>query len=154
MRKYTLVIIDMQPHFGAAKNKILLSSIKLEIAKAIKLNNHIMFVRYIGCGKISSGLLKMIIHYNNVSFVNKDDQDGGHETLMALSVYNARTNLKFCGVNTDECVRDTITHIAMRYPKRFKIHVMENCCYSYSEASHKGGICALSKIENVYIKAA
>jgi nicotinamidase-related amidase len=128
LRNYTLVIIDMQPYFSAAKNnRPLIAKIKQEIAKARRLNNHVMFVWYETCGKVTKSLRRAVAGYSNVSYVSKSEMDGGTEVLEALP---AKTHLRCCGVNTDQCVYETVTTIAGQYPSQYRIELIAKGCAS------------------------
>jgi nicotinamidase-related amidase len=159
LRKYTLVIIDMQPRFIAAQSRSLIGNIEEEIRRAKDLGNHIMFVRFANCGKITSSLLEAAQqNYTNVSVVTKVDQDGGHEVLQALSKRaihtNVRTNLRICGVNTDQCVESTAYTIAKAYPKRFKIEIVDKGCGTGLTYDHKKALDRLNKKPNIRIDRA
>lgn len=134
LKRYTLVIIDMQPFFQAAKgNKKLHRQIKKAMDHAMRLGNHIMFVWIPSCGPVSRTLKAYLREYSNVSYVPKINQDGGREVLEALP---NKTNLRFCGVNTDQCVQDTVMTVSKHYPKRYKIEVISDGCATYKFISN------------------
>jgi nicotinamidase-related amidase len=149
LRKYTLVIIDMQPYFRAARNnRKLINKIKQEIERAKKLNNSIMLVYMPCCSKrITSALVAAIRGYDKGSIVAKAWTDGHGEILKALP---AKTHLRFCGVNTDACVRDTVLSMAANYPKQFKIEVVANGCAS-EYFGHDNALQEMNKRSNIRI---
>lgn len=152
LRKYTLVIIDVQPRFIAAKgNKKLIKKIKKEIAQAIKLGNHIMFIWLTCSGRITPALKAAVCGYDNVSVVGKSKQDGGQEVLAALP---AKTHIRFCGVNTNQCVRDTVITVAKLLPKRFKIEVVADGCASYFTNHHTQALDYMATHRNITIDKA
>ena len=125
IRKYILLIIDMQPFFDAVNNnRILISNIVNEIKRAKQLHNQIMFVTYNGCGPIASALVNAVRNFEKVQFVTKDKTSGGTEVLFAIK---KRKNLRVCGVETDVCVKHTVTDIAKKYPQKYKIQLVKRC---------------------------
>ncbi len=149
LKNYTLLIIDMQPYFDAAyDNKPLFQKIKREIKKAINLNNHIMFVRMTYCGGITRTLRRAVKGYPNVSVIHKDDSDGSNEVLSKLN----KTHLRVCGVNTDQCVEETICSIAKAYPKRFKIEIIAKGCAS--DGRHTLALKRMARKRNIKIDRA
>jgi len=155
IKNYTLVIIDMQPYWAAAcNNKLLINNIKYEIKRAINLNNHIMFVRFISNGSITRSLTYATSGYSNVSIVNKDDMDGGDLVLARLKDVG-RTHLRVCGVNTDQCVFETVLTVADSYPKRFKIEVIAKCCATATGPTlHSKALQLMARRENITIDKA
>lgn len=152
LRKYTLCIIDVQPNFNAAKrNRKLIKKIKKEIAHAIKLSNHIMFVWLTCSGKITPALKAAVRGYSNVSYVGKVGQNGGSEVLAALPAY---THIRFCGVNTNQCVEDTVITIAKFLPRRFKIQVVADGCASYYPDDHSSALDRMGTRTNITIDRA
>lgn len=155
IKNYTLVIIDMQPYFAAAcNNKVLIRNINSEIKRARSLNNHIMFVRYIGCGSITRSLKYATDGYPNVSVVEKDDMDGGDLVLARLKDIG-RTHLRMCGVNTEQCVFETVLSVADFYPRRFKIEVISKCCAtSTGSKRHNRALKIMAGRENITVDMA
>lgn len=156
LKNYTLVIIDMQPQFEAANgNQKLYKRIKKAMDAAMRLGNHIMFVWLPTCGPISSTLKDHLQGYPNVSFVSKADQDGGHDVLKALPKKN---HLRFCGVNTDQCVKDTVITVARNYSKRFKIELIKDGCATYLSVDaattlkrHNNAVRSMNRYKNIRI---
>jgi len=158
-RKYTLVIIDMQPYFGAARNnRKLINRIKKEIEQAKKINNHIMFVKFQECGEITRSLWNAARNYPHKSVVCKMHQDGGHVLFGALSSLSLqKTPLRVCGVNTNQCVEDTVKTIAKYYPQNLRIEVIANGCslalyeYEWCKSLHDKALKRMSRRKNVTI---
>jgi nicotinamidase-related amidase len=147
LKNYTLIIIDLQSEFAAAcGNKPLINNVKKEIEHAKKLNNHIMFVRYSGAGRIIRSLKEAVKHYDNVSVITKQGQDGWREVLASLP---KRNHLRFCGVNTDQCVYDTVCSIAKRYDR--KIEVVANGCATYDFNIHNTALKFMGRRKRVKI---
>lgn len=138
---YTLAVIDMQDHFMAGQ-KDLQSTIKnceLLITKAIEDEAHIMFVEYFGYQKTISKLTDIIKNrkYENVSYIQKRDDNGGQEIADAIKKSKLPKNVKFCGVNTEYCVFASV-YGYLHAAKRSKIEVVTSACGS--KYSHEEGI--------------
>ncbi|KKN43555.1 hypothetical protein LCGC14_0702020 [marine sediment metagenome] len=158
LKRYTLVIIDMQPRFDSAYgNRPLIKKIRQEIARAIELSNHIMFVWLTCSGKITPALKAAVRGYSSVSYVPKTSQDGGTEVLEALP---RKTHIRFCGVNTNQCVQDTVLTVAKDYARnnyaggRLKIEVIANGCASFFDSNHDAGLRIMNAQSNIKIDRA
>ena len=105
--KKALIIIDMQPYYdhNGAVSKII-DNCRREINKAIQENIKIVFVEWEGVGSTDIRLRELVDNYQNVSIVQKDDDNGSQPIInMIGSSYNL---IKVCGVNTDCCVIATV----------------------------------------------
>lgn len=153
--KYILTVIDMQPYWNSAYgNKKLISNVRNEIKKAIRLNNWIIFVKFEGCGPITKGILKAINHYKKRLFISKFNQNGSKEILENINrIKNIKriNNLYFCGVNTDQCVYETIKGIYKKCLDRFNIKVVANACAGTGFLQEKAALNRLRRYYNVEI---
>ncbi len=144
---YTLVVIDMQPYFTAARGKRILANCQKEIQTARKLNNYILFVEYENCGRTDQRLIDLVNGYHKTLTVVKNDDDGSWELQKALRyLQQHKKPLKVCGVNTDMCVYDTVYGLLKVMPW-IKIKVVEDACDSYQD--HMYGLTLLKKLNNV-----
>jgi len=151
-KRYTLIVIDMQPHFVAAcNNRILINNIKKEIYLAKNNNNHIIFLRYYSCGSITKSLRDATAHYKNISIITKNDMDGGKLVLNELSNIG-KSNLRICGINTEQCVLETAATISESYPKKFKIEIIARCCATATSVKrHEQALSIMAKEFNIII---
>jgi nicotinamidase-related amidase len=97
MPKQTLVVIDMQKCFS--KYFYAIKGTLLAIKSAIKNNQPIILVRYIGCGHISHEIKDIIKNYNKVVIVNKNCCDGSEEVCQlptGLACRLVRSLAGFC----------------------------------------------------------
>jgi len=145
---YTLVIIDMQDNFAAAKYKSVQYGCISEIEQAIKRNAPIVFVEYRYSGKTVESLKQLIaaVKYENVHTVTKTTNNGASAINKLLQRKKLPKNhLRVCGVNTDCCVLETIEGFNSMYRNRnFLIEVVLNACGS--EHSHEEGVDELSTL--------
>lgn len=148
LKKYSLVVIDMQPYFSPANNVGLIENCLREIKAAKRLGNHIMLVRLGQYGKSLEKLYRSLRGYENRSYVTKWQQSGATDVLFGLP---KKTHLRFCGVNTDLCVQDTVLDIANDYPRRLKLEVMADACASWNADRHTNGLCAMANHNRVTV---
>ena len=134
---YSLIVIDMQKAFAAARRKRVLLNCEKEINKAIKNNCSIVFVEYFNCGKTIKQLTNLTKNYKKTYTVIKNDDDGSPEISHLFKAHRLPAkNIKVCGVNTDACVLDTVCSLS--YSDRFSksiIDVIANAC----DASYNHG---------------
>jgi nicotinamidase-related amidase len=148
VRNYSLVVIDMQPYFSTTRCVKLVANCLREIKAAKRLGNHVMLVRLGQYGKSLEKLYRSLRGYDNRSYVTKWRQSGATDVLYGLP---KKTHLKFCGVNTDLCVQDTVLDIANDYPRRYKIEVVADACASWNEDRHTNGLCNMANHNRVTI---
>lgn len=147
---YTLVLIDVQPQFYAATNKRTQKNCGSEIRKAIKNNVPIVFVEYITFGKTVPKLTKIVkeSNYTNVYRLLKQECDGSPEISKLLKQKNLSKHLRVGGVNTEQCVLETVAGL-VKNNSDIKITVVNKACNS--EYSHQLGIDLLSNLQNVQV---
>lgn len=151
MDNYSLIVLDYQPHFKAARIKSNLYYCKLEIKKAISNNVPIIFVEYIGAGNTIKSLRDLTNSYTKVFTIIKHSDSGAKELAEVLNSINSSTKLVFCGVNTDLCVYDTISDLNFYSESKsdFEIQVIAKACNS--EYSHQNGLTKLKALNKVKI---
>lgn len=146
---YTLVVIDMQEYFSASRKSDTQKKVATAIRRAMRDNAGVMFVEYANYGPTLPKLTKLTKTYKRAFTVIKSANGGGNEVKTALYKHRLpRSNLKFCGVNTDYCVLATVTGVSQNLP-RTKIEVLEKGCNS--NGSHARGIERLQALNKVSI---
>jgi len=128
--KRVLVIIDMQKDFQAALGSEIIKEILKQINISKGQNLPIVFVRYQGEGEIVPCLLKRA-KKRMVFFITKDDCDGSREIISLLKKKKIKSRkLRICGVNTDECVQETVKGLLDREPS-IDLEVVKKGCASF-----------------------
>lgn len=128
MASYTLVVIDMQPHFTAANDLKAIVGCAKQIIEAKHAGSNILFVEYSLCGPTHRELTKLVKSYSNATKITKNSDDGSIEVLRALKKKRWTTkNIRVCGVNTECCVWSTI-HGLLRRSSESKIEVVKEAC--------------------------
>lgn len=149
MKAYTLVIIDVQPHFSSARrNYSLLNNCKREIEIAKKNRFDVFLVRLGQYGRVSSVLTEAVSGYDRKKNIVKYKQSGAKEILQALS---KPQDLRFCGVNTNLCVADTVIEIAGKFPSQYTLQVVTDACACWSDISHRSGLSRMNKLDNIVL---
>jgi nicotinamidase-related amidase len=118
---YSLVIIDMQPSFIAAKQSSLRKPILREIALAKKHNRQIIVVHFARYGRTINYILKELKGYKNKSFVRKNDVDGSDKTNRVLK----NNNVRICGIEASECVFETASGLSKM---GFNVSLVKDAC--------------------------
>lgn len=151
---YTLCVIDMQDYFKSSRGKRVRQSCIREIKKAIRDKATILFVEYSPEHYGTSiPLLTNVANkakYRKVYHVAKHSDGGGEEVVEFLKQKHLpRLNLRVCGVNTDYCVKETVSGINAKL-KHGNIHVVADACDSRGGvSSHKHGLHSMRKLNNV-----
>lgn len=136
--KYTLLVIDMQQWFDPKINTIV--ACKRTIKKAVKDKAFILFVEYYECGRTMKELLSLVENYNNIFYVIKKEDNGSKYVQLAMNHLNLPIgHIKVCGVNTDECVQQTILGLQKLYADS-NIEVIANACNADEVFFHETAI--------------
>lgn len=146
MKKHTLVVVDMQSYFPAANSKKTIAKCKDLILQAGKSQSPIIFVEYFECGNTIKSLTKMADSHGDVFFVRKDKDDGSKLVKGIIKGCKLPMNIKVCGVNTDQCVLETIRGLSKT--KGIKIEVVAEACNS---DNHFYGLEKIKLMKNVKI---
>jgi nicotinamidase-related amidase len=151
---YTLCVIDMQDYFTSSRGKRVRRSCIREINKAMRDKATILFVEYspehYGTTiPLLTDVVKKAKYYRSYH-VAKHSNGGGFEVVEFLKQKHLpRMNLRVCGVNTDYCVKDTVSGINARL-KRSNINIVADACDSRSGTTgHKLGLSYMKKLSNV-----
>jgi hypothetical protein len=126
----TLVIIDMQPQFGAANCPRTLEACKREIRHAMQECNGIVYVKYEGHGQIHRELTDLTLLYSHKVTVTKKLNDGSKQVVKYLSQRGfAKEHIRICGVNAQWCVAVTTKGLKSLLPHSRLIAVADaiNC---------------------------
>jgi nicotinamidase-related amidase len=147
---YTLVVVDMQPHFNAANGRRIIKNCKRELNKAMSVHAAIVFVEYFGSFPTVKELTNVTKHYHRVYTTYKHVDDGSEQVEQLISDWHlAAKKVRVCGVNTDCCVWATVNGLTSRLP-RSTIEVVADACDS--DYNHAVGLDRMSKMENVVLK--
>lgn len=129
---YTLLIIDMQEGYSAAKDDTLIKNVLEEIKEAKRNDAAILFVAMDdGVGPFIGPIWDAAYDYQYYVEVKKRDTDGSREVIAALKKYRFlnKNRIKVGGVYTDVCVADTVNNLAVKLPDA-DIEVLSHCCNS------------------------
>ena len=140
MHDYTLVLVDVQPSFHAARHRPTLKAIKrevkmakkrklpvvlLELPKDVDGNPHL---------RTHSTITRLLERYKRHTIVKKQNSDGSHELLIECHrLRMERPRFRICGVNTDVCVLKTALGLAQYRPNSL-IEVVQDACNSEYDA--------------------
>lgn len=128
----TLVVVDMQPHFDAARNPNVVASVTREIIKTILSDGSVIFLEYEGCGPTIPALFDLTKGYRKRSRIQKPDDDGSKEVKSCLKRREFDDNyIRVCGVNAECCVYSTIEGLLKRLPTS-KVEVVKDACGWYN----------------------
>ena len=106
-----------------------------EIEQAKQKQCAIVLVKMLSEGSIDVRILEATQGYNKIAQVGKRYSDGSTGVKRAIIKHNfPKACLRVCGVNTDECVADTVKGIATTWPKS-KIEIAREACNSNYKVS-------------------
>jgi nicotinamidase-related amidase len=125
----TLVVIDMQPYFSASQNESTIGAVERQILRAIACRRPILIVEYEDCGETDRRLMRHLEgKYELYQVVPKRSTDGSQEVARACRWMGfPRQHFQVCGVNTDACVRATVSGLAYRLPGAL-VEVIKEAC--------------------------
>ena len=125
---YVLAIIDMQPTFCSGNNRNLMKHCVAEIQRAKKTHSHIIVVEY-GKQNTHDTLIKHLVGYSRLHFVEKNRTDGSKHIIACMNRYNIRhKTMRVVGVYTDYCVRETV--LSLLDACDMSIKVVAKACYT------------------------
>jgi nicotinamidase-related amidase len=123
---YTLVVVDMQPHFEAAQCDQTTAEVIKAIKKAKQDQAGIVVLEYTRCGPTRDDILTAIGEYEKFATKIKDRDGGGRWVLEAVRELELNDTLfRVCGVNTACCVHDTAMDL-LDFEKR--VELIKNAC--------------------------
>lgn len=141
-KKYTLVVVDMQPFYTT--NTATINNVAREVRLARKRGNHIIFlwVPYLSPMQDEPfrptypEILKEVEGYDRDKWqqVEKFSQDGSRNVLSFCDRKGFPTKrFRVCGVNTDMCLLDTVTGLLKSSNPAVKaVAVVKNACHTTS----------------------
>ena len=105
---HTLVVIDMQEEFSAARNKRIQQAVIQEIQRSRAKRWPIVIVEFEESGGTLPIIRRACKGYPRAVTVTKDYDDGSSEVLEALGDITKCRKVRVCGVNTEACVWATV----------------------------------------------
>lgn len=124
----TLLVVDMQSSFKAARNKRIQNNCLKLIKKATYNREPIIFLEYVNHSKTIPKLRgAAMTYYNKSFFISKNKNSGAYQVHKIIKAFRFSKNITVCGVNTDYCVSATIIDL-LKY--KYKITLVENACNS------------------------
>lgn len=131
----TLLVVDMLTGEQAANNEQLLQAVERQIAIARSRGWAVLFLSTEPWrrGNVFPRLLKLVDGYAPRCFTRvKAFDNGAPETFEACLDFNYPTGMfRVCGVNTDLCVKSTVSGLLKRLPHT-SIRVIQEACASYT----------------------
>lgn len=123
----TLVVIDMQPVFEAAGRPKVIAGVTREIIQTKIANGMIIFVEYSGFLPTYTPLLDLVKGYSSRIRIKKRNNDGSEQIVRFLESSDCYADhFRICGVNTNACVRDTVSGLLSKTTA--KIEVVRDAC--------------------------
>lgn len=125
----TLVLIDMQPRFDAARSRRTIKACQREIRKAMQECNGIVYVQY-NKWVIHKELRDLTLLYSHKAVTSKKQNDGSQQILRTLKRRGfSQTQLRICGVNAGFCVYSTVAGLRKLLPEARIVAVADaiNC---------------------------
>lgn len=135
MKKYTLVVVDMQPDFVASNDPRTQSAVSLEIERARRNGMAVVFMEipYLspldetGYEPTHKFLKDLVRGYDKTTVLEKAD-NGAVRLLDGCKHFDFCTKrFRICGVNTELCVRDLVLGLLRASPKS-RIKVICRAC--------------------------
>lgn len=127
----TLVVVDMQPDYEASCHPWTITKVKKAITSARHANWGIVIVEFADHCPTHRCLLKPLLRktrYDKFTVVEKDIPNGSEPIIAAIQNFEFDdTLIRVCGVNTDQCVQETVSGLARRL-ERSKIEVITDAC--------------------------
>ena len=122
---YTLVVVDMQPRFEAAKIRRCIDNVLAEIAVAKSEGAAIVVLEYRGFGPSNRRITQAVRSYERGYFQEKCWDDGSREVFQMCETYHLPRNFRVVGVNYGACVKSTA--IGLRERKHTVVVVKKAC---------------------------
>ncbi len=141
--QYTLVVIDMQQGFPAARDAVLQQNVYQEICAAKASGCAIVFLEFVSVypdyGTTFRMLAELVNGYARSTVVTKSDDDGSKQVIEACH-QGSYTMKKFrlVGVNIDMCVLATAKGLVAELPQGRVVVVKEACNSMLSPAPWRG----------------
>lgn len=148
---YSLVVVDIQAQFKAAtKPHVRLNAIR-EITLAMERQAGILFLEFNMFGETLPDVVAPVMQarYKRSITAIKDERDGSvfvRKAVQDRAFYSEW--FRVVGVNTDQCVLETVRGIRAWFPQA-RIEVVADACES--DWNHQAGLMEIKKLNNVSI---
>ena len=143
---YTLVVVDMQPGFKSARGKRVRANCLREVQKARADRAPIIFLELSGYQPTHCDLVE--VAHSNFAILEKSGDDGSEQVGREVRKNKWPKKFKVCGINTDCCVKATVTGLTARF-RMSKIEVVADACAS--DWYHNAGLNEMKKLDNVNV---
>lgn len=110
---YTLVVVDMQPQFPAARIKQCVDNVLAEIEVAKAAGAGVVVLELNGYGRTNSRIARAVRRYERGYFKTKYWNDGHKEVLNVCDQLDLPKVFRVVGINWSFCVAETA--ISLRY---------------------------------------
>lgn len=147
MKKYTLVVVDMQPCWPAANDPTTIKQVKRAVRKARRQNNPIVLfhIPYLsamdeeGYPPVRKDIRRLVRGYKLAKEITKGAFEDGASKFIALSERKGFSlkRVRVCGVNTSGCVYAFVSGMVEELPK-CKIKVLTGACNSHFGLTQRG----------------
>lgn len=144
---YTLVVVDMQDYFPAARGSTVQENCLREVKKAIQDRAGVIVLEYKHCGETIPAIAGLLKEYSRYERKVKDNDDGSRQVINSLRKRKFSQNLRVVGVNTDCCVNATVQSLSRKRVAR--IRVVADACNSTID--HGAGLDGMKRLPNVSI---
>lgn len=131
---YILVVVDMQPLFRASKCPALLSAVESEVAQAVAQGLPVLVLE---CypqvnGATHQSLLAPLAGYDTLKHIvlQKQSSSGGRQVFEACRLFGWDSQfqtVRFCGVNTTDCVFETASDLSL-YLREMHLTFVSGAC--------------------------
>jgi nicotinamidase-related amidase len=131
-----LVIIDMQYQFGPTVSSVLPGVLAL-VRDARKAGEPIFVLSFSGCGGTLEEVLSAVRGYPGTVYVRKGFKNGTKPLTRAIHRTGLQlSRLRFCGVWTSQCVRETFLGMCEAWPMIEMALISDACGDPYHH--HRG----------------
>lgn len=128
---YTLVVVDMQPLFRASLRADVQQAVTREVAAAVELGFPVIVLE---CypqvnGRTTAPLLAALADYDSLKQIvlEKKSSSGGRQVFEACRLFDWPEDFRVCGVNTTDCVFETISDLAI-YLRQATFTLVQAAC--------------------------
>lgn len=136
MTKSALLVVDMQPRFCAADGESVVKAVVRQIRKFRRDDRPIIIVEFPERGPTHWRIIRELSRYMKYRMVLKEHKaDGSFECLPMLKEFGI-TDLDVVGVNTTQCVYETVAGLMRRLPD-LRIRVICDGCNDASDGYGK-----------------
>lgn len=129
----TLVVVDMQTLFPATQSISLLESVESLITQAFTRSWGVVLLEHAGYGATDRKLLSLLSRQSedklaNCAIATKQIWDGSRQVASVCTDLKLPTGKFYvCGVNTFECVQDTVIGLSSEFSSA-QINVVQSAC--------------------------